>query len=73
MDDLLEELRVEVELREEHSRQGARNEKRIQKDDARPITASTLTTTTNLSSAFRKGNHAHHRGYCCESTKATDS
>ena len=69
VDDLLDELRTEVELREEHSRNGARNEKRTPRDDARPITASTLTTTANLFCAFCKGNHAHH--HCKEVTSVS--
>ena len=66
VDDLLKELRIEVKLREEHSRNGARNEKRTPRDDARSITASTLKTTKNLLCAFCKGNHAHH--HCKEVT-----
>ncbi|XP_065070234.1 uncharacterized protein LOC135695167 [Rhopilema esculentum] len=49
----------EFELREEHSRSVARNEKRTPREDARPTTASALTATTYLFCAFCKGNHAH--------------
>ena len=76
VDELLDYLHVEVELREEHhSILGQKLEKKIvtnisgNQNDARPISASTLTTKTvkSLFCAYRKGNHLHE-----DCTKITD-
>ena len=79
VDELLDYLRVEVELREEHySISGQKFEKKIMKNisgnqnDARPISASTLTTKTvkSLFCAYCKGNHLHED--CTEITDVNE-
>ena len=66
VDELLEQIRNELELREEYGRMEKKNVrldhgKRDGVDAARPTTASTLVTKSkNLFCAFCKGNHEHH-------------